>query len=454
MNILSDYSVIFAVIGAIIALAIVIYVIAKRYKIPNANEALLVLGSKGRGAESAEVKVVIGGSGGAFIIPFVQRPAFIGLDTKKITMVVPEGVSKDNIKVVVDAVAIAKVDGTPQGVRAAAQRFLGQEQYIPGIVTDILAGTLRGVVGNLTVEEMLRDREALATAIKDAASQALSDAGLLVDTLQINGIATDPPEYITNLGRPQAAEARRKAEVAEADNARQSAEAQATARVAIAAANRTAAIQEAEFKKETDKATAEAAAVGPMTKAAQDAKIVETEQSVATQKVELTKRELDASVRAQADAALYQAQKQADAALYTAQQDAKAAAAIRTAGVAEADAIRAKGLAEGEAIRAKGEAEAAVKELLAEAYEKYGQQAVIDRVLAAMPEMLGAVAAPIGDIDNITVLGSADGASGIPKLGTDIFVQLPAIVKAATGLDMNQLFAKWFEQDGVIPPAK
>jgi flotillin len=94
-------------------------------------------------------------------------------------------------------------------------------------------------------------------------------------------------------------------------------------------------------------------------------------------------------------------------------------------------------LAEAEAILAKGQAEAEVKELLAAAYEKYGQQAVIDRILAAMPDMLERAAAPIGDISNLTVIGGADSASGVTKVATNLLSELPAVVKATTGLDLN-----------------
>jgi flotillin len=483
-----DLTIVISVIGIIVALALIIFAIAKRYRIPDANEALIVLGTpnKGTGPNAlAEAKVVIGGSGGAFIIPFVQRFATIDLGTYKLTLQVREGVSKDNIKVIVEAVAMAKVDGTPAAVRAAAQRFLYREEDIPGIVTDILAGALRGVVGNMTVDEMLRDREGLASKIREAATQALSDAGLIVDTLQINGISTDPPEYITNLGRPQAAEAKRLAEVSEADNQRQSEEAQARAAIAIAEARKEAALKTAEFKKETEKADAEAAAVGPKIEAEQQAIITQAEQANAEQQAKLTKLQLDSEVRAKADAALYEAQKLADAKLYTAEQEAKAravqvtaaaeaentrltqegegkASATRAAGLAEAEAekakmvaegegraqaIKAAGLAEAEAIRAKGVAEAATKELLAAAYEQYGQQAIIDRVLGVLPELMAAAAKPIGDIDSITVLGNADSASGITKLSTDLLVQVPAVVKSATGLDISELLRDWLSQN-------
>jgi flotillin len=127
------------------------------------------------------------------------------------------------------------------------------------------------------------------------------------------------------------------------------------------------------------------------------------------------------------------------------------AAAVKAAGLAEAEAIKAAGLAEAEAIKAKGQAEALVKERLAEAYEKYGQQAVIDRLLQSMPEMLAAAAKPLSDVDNITVIGDAGSASGLTKLSTDMLVNLPAIIKAATGLDVSDLMKKWFDDQDSEP---
>jgi flotillin len=459
-----------AVIGIILVLGLIVFAVARRYRIPQANEALVITGA--RGSEGG-VKIALGS--GAFIVPFIQKCTVISLEAMRIELAVSGGVSKDNIKVRVDAVAQAKVDGTPEGVRAAAQRFLDSDSEIANNIRSILAGALRGVIGNMTVEEMLRDREGLATKIRAAAIEALSESGLRVDTLQINDIVTDPEDYITNLGRPQVAETRRLAEIAEADNERQSAEARATARVAIASANKDAALKEADFKAQTDQAQAVANAVGPKTKAAQDATVTKAEQANAEEQVRLAKLMFDAQVLTKADADLYVAQKKADAALYTAEQDAKAQAAVikqqgqghaeatRVQGLAQAEAtqargqaeaevksamaareglgvaeaIRAQGLAEAEAIRAKGQAEAEVKELLAAAYEKYGQQAVIDRILAALPEMLAQAAAPISGIDNITVIGGADGAAGVTKLATNLLTELPAVVKAATGLDIN-----------------
>ena len=450
-----------AIVIAIIAVVIIIFAIAKRYKIPDANEALVITGLRGGGGDGAgNLKVVMGA--GSFIVPFVQRCRILSLDATEIAMQVPEGVSKDNIKVVVDAVALAKIDGTPGGVRSAAQRFLGREDQIPRIIQSILSGALRGVVGNMTIEEMLRDREGLATKIQDAASSALSDAGLRVDTLQINGITTDPVDYITNLGRPQAAQVRKAAEVAEAQNEQEAARAKAEARIQIAGANKDAQLKEAGFLKETAQAEAEAEAVGPMTKAAQDARITQAEQTNAQQVATLTKLQLDSQVRAQADASLYAAQKSADAELYTAEQRAKAQAVQVTAaaeaeetrltreGDGRASAIKASGLAEAQAIKAKGQAEAEVKEMFAAAYSKYGQQAVIDRVLASMPEMLAAAAKPIGDVDNITVIGDAGAASGITRISTELLVKLPAVVKAATGFDLTDLMKTWFAS-GEVP---
>jgi flotillin len=245
------------------------------------------------------------------------------------------------------------------------------------------------------------------------------------------------------------------AKVAEAEATKAASKAEAEARIVAAEAQRDSELKIAEFRKETEKATAEANAVGPRTLAEQNVLIVKAEQSAAAERAVLRQKELAAEVNAVADADLYRAQKAADAALYAAQKNAEAEAArvkkaaeankdrLEAEGLGEANATRAKGLAEGEAIRAKGEAEAQVKELLAAAYEKYGQQAVIDRVLAALPEIFAAAAKPLGEIDNITVVGSADGASGVQQLVTDLTTSVPATVKATTGLDITALITEY-----------
>ncbi|PZR53509.1 hypothetical protein DNL40_08400 [Xylanimonas oleitrophica] len=469
-----------AIAAIVVVLAIVVLAIVSRYKIPKANEALVITGGKGG---TGGMKVVIGS--GVFVVPFVQRSASISLDATEVPMRVDEGVTSDKIKVTVDAVALAKIDGTPEGVRAAAQRFLGREEQVPGVVATVLAGALRGVVGNMTVEEVLADRVKFATEIRAEAEKALAESGLRIDTLQINAIRSEPADYIENLGRPQAAEVRRQAEIAEAENTRQSAQAQAAARIAIAEANKTAALREAEFKKETDAAQAEADAVGPKVAAAQAAEITRAEQANAEQQATLTKLKLDSDVRAKADAELYAAQKaaeadlftkqkEADAALYRAEKDAaaravaveRAAAAekvrlesegtglansLKVQGLAQAEATRATGLADAEAIKAKGQAEAEVKELLAQAYDKYGEQAVIDQVLAALPAMLEAAAKPLGNIDNITVLGDGSNAGAVTNLATDLMTKVPAVVKATTGLDITTLLAGFLAERTPAP---
>ncbi|WP_425955542.1 flotillin family protein [Xylanimonas sp. McL0601] len=311
---------ILAVAALVVVVVIVIATVVSRYRIPKANEALVITGGKGG---DGGVKVVIGS--GVFVVPFIQRSASISLDATEVPMRVDEGVTSDKIKVTVDAVALAKIDGTPEGVRAAAQRFLGRETEVPGVVATVLAGALRGVVGNMTVEEVLADRAKFATEIKDEAAKALSESGLRIDTLQINAIQSDPSDYIVNLGRPQASAVRRQAEIAEAANAQESAKAQADARIAIAEANKEAALREAQFKKETDAAQAEAAAVGPKVAASQAAEITRAEQGNAEQTATLTKLRLDSDVRAKADAELYAAQKDADAKQYAAQKAADAA---------------------------------------------------------------------------------------------------------------------------------
>ncbi|MEV7971627.1 SPFH domain-containing protein [Cellulomonas sp. NPDC089187] len=519
------------IVGIVALLAVVglaVGAIVSRYRIPKANEALVITGGSGG---DAPVKVSIGS--GVFVVPFVQRSATLDLSATEVPMRVDEGVTSDKIKVTVDAVALTKIDGTPEGVRAAAQRFLGREEDVPGVVATVLAGALRAVIGNLSVEQVLADRAAFATEIKLEAEKALSESGLRVDTLQINAIRSEPADYIENLGRPQAAQVRREAEIAEATNVQEAERAKAAARIAIAEANKDAALREAEFQKETDAARAEAEAVGPKVAAAQQAEITQAEQANAQQQVELTKLRLDSEVRAKADADLYDAQKRADAALYTAEKEAEAkavavrkaadadqqrltaegegaaaairaqgdadAARIQAQGLAEAENLRAQGLAdaeaakargladaeaakargladadaakahglalaettqaqglaEAEAIRARGEAEARVKELLAEAFDRYGQAAVIDQVLATLPSMMREAAAPIGNVDSITVLGDAESASGLTKLATDLVTKVPAVVKAGTGLDITALLTGMLapkpEDDIVLP---
>lgn len=428
-----------------------IFSVAKRYKIARPNEAYIVTGRKGksvRNPETGEIsqdlsgqKVVMGG--GVFVLPFVQTVHSMSLESRRIAIRINGAVSKDNILLNLEGVAIVKVGGTETAVRAAAQRFLGQQEEIEASVQEVLAGSLRAIVGTLTVEQVIRDRAALATQVAEEAENSLTNQGLILDTLQVQEV-TDNTDFIKNLGRPEAAEIMKRAEIADAEAQRESAEAQVAAREKVAVANRTLTLREAEIQADTDAAKARASAAGPIEEAARQQEVISAQEQVAVRQAALTERELEISVKKPADARLYEAQRAADASKVQAIADAQAEAErVRLAGEADAEAARLRGQAEADIIRARGEAEADAAlrlalaeaegmEKKAEAFANYGEAALMEMVVEVLPKIVREAAAPMGNIDNLTVV-SSDGASKVVETGTNVITQAMAVFDSFGG---------------------
>jgi len=481
--------VLIAVVGLIVLIALLGALITTRYKVAGPNEAFIVTGRKGKAVRSAtgEVstdlsgqKVVMGG--GVFVVPFVQKLHILDLSSRRIMIQIRGAVSGQGVKLNLDGVAIVKVGGNEDSIRAAAQRFLSQQGEIETFTQETLAGSLRSIVGSLTVEQIIRDRAAFAQRVADEAESSLSGQGLVLDTFQIQDI-TDDGSYLSDLGRPEAAKVGQVAAIAEA-NARQAAEqARLAAEQEIAIANRALALKTAEIQAETDAAKAQAAAAGPLAQADRDQAILAEQEKVAVRQAALTERQLDTEVRKPADAERYRVETEAQARRQAAIFDAEArkAAAIAVAEaeaeqsrlsgegekskrsaladaeaiegarrgeaekarrVAEADATRAEGEAHAAAILATGEAEAEAMNKKAEAFAQYNEAAVLQMLIEVLPKVAAELAAPMAAIDKLTVI-STDGAGALPKQITNNLVQTLELLKNTTGVDLETLMTSY-----------
>ena len=443
-----------AIVGLIILLVVVGVLVASRYKVAGPNEAFIVTGRKGkeiRDVETGEVstdlsgqKVVMGG--GIFVVPFVQRLHVLDLSSRRIMIQIRGAVSGQGVKLNLDGVALVKVGGNEDSIRAAAQRFLTQQREIETFTQETLAGSLRSIVGSLTVEQIIRDRAAFAQRVADESETSLTGQGLVLDTFQIQDI-TDDGSYLSDLGRPEAARVGQTAAIAEA-NARQAAEqARLAAEQEIAIANRELALKQAEIKAQTDAATAQAAAAGPLAQADRDQAILAEQEKVAVRKAALTERQLDTEVRRPADAARYRVEQEADArkaaSIAAAQADAEKA---RLTGEGE-KARRAEGTAQAAAILATGEAEAEAMNKRADAYARYNEAAVLQMLVEVLPKVARELASPMAAIDNLTVI-STDGAGALPKQVTANLVQTMSMLKSATGFDLEDIVKRY---SGFVP---
>jgi flotillin len=434
------------IIGAFILLALVAYLIVSRIKVAGPNEAYIITGRKGspvKNPETGEVshdmsgqKVVMGAS--VFVLPFVQRLHVMDLSSRRISVSIRGAVSSQGIKADLDGVAVVKVGGNEDAIRAASQRFLTQQKEVDTFTTEVLAGSLRAIVGRLTVEEIIKDRARFASAVAEEAETSLTNQGLTLDTFQLQDIQAEG-NYLNDLGRPEAARVDQAAKIAEARANQAAEEERLRAEEAVAIQNRQLELKKAEIKAETDEAQAQAAAAGPLREAARNREVIQEQQLVAEQEASLRDRQLDAEVRKPADAERYRIEQEAEARKNSAIFDAEAEKARRAR---MAEAVELEGRAEAEAILAKGEAEAEARRKNADAFRLYGEAATLDLIAAVLPDLVSAASEPLSSVERMTVI-STDGASEIAKTVSSNVEQGLQIGSDLTGIDLRGLLTRF-----------
>jgi flotillin len=434
-----------AIIGAVTLLILVAYLIVQRIKVAGPNEAYIITGRKGSPVKNPETgdvshdmsgqKVVMGAS--VFVLPFVQKLHVMDLSSRRISVSIRGAVSSQGIKADLDGVAVVKVGGTEDAIRAASQRFLTQQSEVDTFTTEVLAGSLRAIVGRLTVEEIIKDRATFASAVAEEAETSLTNQGLTLDTFQLQDIQAEGT-YLNDLGRPEAARVEQDAKIAEAKAGQAAEEERLRAEEAIAIQNRQLELKQAEIKAETDEAQAQAAAAGPLREAARNREVIQEQELVAEREASLRDRQLDAEIRKPADAARYKVEQEAEgqknAAIFEA--DAEKARRARMA-----EAVELEGRAEAEAIRAKGEAEAEARRKNAEAFKHYGDAATLDLLADVLPEVVRGASEPISAVERMTVI-STDGASSLAKTVASNVEQGMQIGSDLTGVDLRALFGR------------
>jgi flotillin len=405
-----------AIALVIVITLIVLIVVLRSFRVARPDEALIITGRVG----TKPARVAIGSR--ALVLPVRDRAYILSLASRSVKVKV-EGISRNGIKLFLEGVAQVKVGGDEENVRLAAQRFLEQQDQIEAYTQDILAGSLRAVVGTLSVEQIIHERAALAQAVEDVAVASLNNQGLIIDTLQISSVEDDSG-YLKNLGRPESAQVQKLAAIAEANARQEAAEKQAVADENVAIAEQRLVLRRAEIKEQADARQAAADASGPLAQAEQRQLIIQREEQVAIRQAELTEKQLDTQVRRPADAAKYKAEQEAAAEL----------ARRRTA----AEARKADGLAEAESIAAAGRAEAEAIEAKARAYAQFNQAAIIDRLADVLPKVAHELAEPYANIDELTVI-STDGAGKLSQSIANNFNETVTLVERMTGVDLREL---------------
>ncbi|GAA4484836.1 flotillin family protein [Actinoallomurus oryzae] len=376
-------------IGAVVAIIVLIIIFKAIWRVAEPNEALIIsgLGAKAHNRDTAEslgFKITTGK--GTMVLPGFQTCRRLSLDTRvsglEVTCVTSQG-----IKVHVRGVVIYKVGDDFSSIANAARRFLDQQKMMDDKTHQLFAGHLRSIVGNLTVEDLLRDRDRLTNQVRTSSADEMGKLGLVVDSLQIQDIE-DEVGYIDNLGKPNSAAVASAARIAEAQRNQEATQAEQMAEQANAAQIRDTEIKKRQYQGQVDQAAAEARQ-----------QVITKETKNAELEADRREKALEAEVRKPADAKAYErvtlAEAERKAAVAQAQAEAEA---TKINGQAEAEATRMKGIAEAEAIKARADA-------LAE-----NQEAVIAQQLAERwPEIVEAGAGVFGNVDNMVVLNGAEG---------------------------------------------
>jgi flotillin len=433
---------------------------ANLYRKAGPHEALVVYGFRG-------TRIVKGR--GVVIFPVIENHKLLSLELMSFD-VAPEKdlYTRQGVAVTVEAVAQLKVKSDPESIQTAAEQFLTKTPAErEGLIRLVMEGHLRGIIGQLTVEEIVKEPEMVADRMRSNCASDMNKMGLEVISFTIKEVR-DQNEYIANMGRPDIARVKRDADVAAAEAERDTAikRAQAMRQAAVekakadqervqaetlsltaqAEAQRDLEIKRAQYIEGVKRQQAQAdkvydiqANIMQQQIVAEAVKIrqIEKEQEVKVQEAEIQRREreLIATVLKQAEIERRRIETLAEAERERLMREAEGRAA----------SIRAQGEAEAEIIFKKGEAEAKAMNVKAEAYQEWNQSAVVDKLISGMPDVVRALSEPLSKVDKITIVSTGGDAAGMNKVTGDIAkmaTQIPALFETLSGLQMSDLLSK------------
>jgi flotillin len=454
-------STVIVVVGlSLLAFILLMGMLAKMFRKAGPNEALIVYGFRGP-------RVIKGH--GTVIFPMVESCRELSLELMSFDVAPQQDLyTKQGVAVTVEAVAQIKVRSDQESILTAAEQFLTKApQQREGLIRLVMEGHLRGIIGQLTVEQIVKEPEMVGDRMRATCADDISKMGLEVVSFTIKEVR-DKNEYITNMGRPDIARIKRDADVAAAEAERDTAIRRANAlresAVAKAAADQERVLAEtlslakqAEAQRDLDIQKAQFTEQSRRQEAQADkAYEIQTnimQQQVTVELVKVQQIEKEQQIKVQ-DAEIVRHEKELIATVLKGAEierqriEALAAAErmrLTTEAEGRAAAIRSQGEAEAAVIFQKGEAEAKAMNVKAEAYQDWNQAAVVDRLISNMAEVVRAMAEPLSKVDKITIVSTGnDGAAGANKLTGDITriaAQVPALFEALSGMDIRELMS-------------
>lgn len=455
----STYTIVVIGLG-LLAVIILTGMMARMFRKAGPNEALIVYGFRGP-------RIIKGH--GTIIFPMVESCRELSLELMSFDVAPQQDLyTKQGVAVTVEAVAQIKVRSDQESILTAAEQFLTKTPpQREGLIRLVMEGHLRGIIGQLTVEQIVKEPEMVADRMRGTCADDMSKMGLEVVSFTIKEVR-DKNDYITNMGRPDIVRIKRDAEIAtaeaERDTAIRRANATREAAVAKAAADQDRVLAEtqslakqAQAQRDLDISKAQYAEQSRKQQAQAD-KSYElqtniTQQQVIAEQVKVQQIEKEQQIKVQ-EAEILRHEKELIATVLkeaeiNRQRVEVLAAAEKTRLTMEAEgrasAIRTQGEAEASIIFQKGEAEAKAMNVKAEAYQEWSQAAVVDRLISNLPEVVRAMSEPLGKIDKVTIVSTGnDGAAGSFKLTGDmtkIAAQVPALFEALSGMDMRDLMS-------------
>ena len=344
------------------------------WHVPAPNEALLISGSKSR-RQATQFRIVTGH--GCFVLPVKQKARVLSLALRE-AEILEECITNQGIRLKVRAVAAFKVGDDQASIANAARRFLSEQDRMEELVGRVFAGHLRSIIGGLTVESIIRERDRVAQEVKDGSHGEMEKLGIVVDALEIQEIE-DSSGYINNLAAPHAASVASQARIAKAHADQEASERELAAAAMKAQFERDTAIKRAGYLAETEQA-----------QAAQQ--VIQQQTALAQRQAELAAQRLEAEVRRPADAEAY-----------------------RTRTLAEAERDQVRFAAEAEAYRTRALAEAQAEAIRARADSlREGNQELIaaNRLIEILPSLVEAAARGLAD-SNLTVLNGTQGVNEV-----------------------------------------
>ena len=445
----------------VMAILLLMSMLARLYRKAGPHEALVVYGFRG-------TRVVKGH--GTIIFPMIENCRDLSLELMSFDVAPQQDLyTKQGVAVTVEAVAQIKVKSDPESIRTAAEQFLNKTPQIrEGLIRLVMEGHLRGIIGQLTVEEIVKQPEMVAERMRSTCADDMNKMGLEVISFTIKEVK-DKNDYISNMGRPDIARIKRDADIAAAEAERDTAirravakreasvaEAQADQERVLAQtlsqakqaeATRDLNIKQAQYQEVSKKQQAQA-------DKAYDIQTQVMQQQLTAEQVRVQQVEREAQVKVQ-EAEIARREKELIATVLKPaeierQRIETLAAAEKQRLVVEAEgkasSIRAQGEAEADIIFKKGDAEARAMNVKAEAFQEYNQAAVIDKLLTGLPDIVRALSAPLANVDKITIVSTGNGdAAGMNKITGDIAkmaAQVPALFETLSGMKMSDLLGK------------